>query len=129
MKVTKRQIADFFNASEKYLNLNSGEINRLIYALTKVRKKLKSVYETYLDDIMEIKIDLASVNEKGNVIVSNNQYDFTPAKLKEMNKKIKDKSLEQIEIEPHFVSKNDVPLDMEFAFRELFIDFVIENEE
>lgn len=58
--------------------------------LVKIHEKLKAYYETYSDALGDLKLDHASVDEKGNVIMNEKgEYSFTKDAMKKLNADIK----------------------------------------
>ncbi|NOS92092.1 MAG: hypothetical protein HOP30_09235 [Cyclobacteriaceae bacterium] len=127
MNVTKRQLELFHNNAHLLLSQKKGQESKLLFKLRKVIKKTTNLFNDYMDEIQEIRIDHASVDEKGNVIQVEGNYKFTPEKVKELTKKIRAKEKELIEIEPHFV--DNMPEDLPLDFREVFENFVLREQE
>ena len=71
--------------------------------LVKIHAKLKDYYEQYAELHSDLKLDNASVDDKGNVIMNEKgEYSFTKEGLKKLNKDVKellDKEFEHKEIE------------------------------
>lgn len=126
MKVTNKQLESFQLNSEAWLNKENGKVNKFLFALGKIKKKTKSLYESYMEKIQELRIEFASVDEKGNVMMKENHIDYKPEKVKELQKKIKEEGAKEIEIEPHYAKP---PKDLPWAFKEVFLKFVIEDKE
>lgn len=58
--------------------------------LVKIHEKLKAYYENYSDALGDLKLDHASVDEKGNVIMNEKgEYSFTKDAMKKLNADIK----------------------------------------
>lgn len=130
MKVTKKQINVFCVNAETYLNSHLGIENKFVYALRKMLKRIRGVHELYLDEIQELRLDYASLDEKTkNLIIQDGQHVFTPEKQKEFLKKWKEKSEELIEIQPFFVDRDVWPKDLSYSLEVVFTDFVIEYKE
>ena len=58
--------------------------------LVKIHSKLKAYYEEYSEALGDLKLDHASVDEKGNVIMNEKgEYSFTKDAMKKLNSDIK----------------------------------------
>ena len=58
--------------------------------LVKIHSKLKGYYEEYSEALGDLKLDHASVDEKGNVIMNEKgEYSFTKDAMKKLNSDIK----------------------------------------
>jgi hypothetical protein len=58
--------------------------------LVKIHAKLKEVYEVYADKMADLKLEHASVDEKGNVIVNEKgDYQFSKDAMKKLNADIR----------------------------------------
>jgi TPP-dependent indolepyruvate ferredoxin oxidoreductase alpha subunit len=58
--------------------------------LVKIHSKLKAYYEEYSEALGDLKLDHASVDEKGNVIMNEKgEYSFTKDAMKKLNADIK----------------------------------------
>ena len=58
--------------------------------LVKIHAKLKAYYEEYSEALGDLKLDHASVDEKGNVIMNEKgEYSFTKDAMKKLNADIK----------------------------------------
>jgi hypothetical protein len=146
MKKTIQQISDFNKSTANYLALHQTE-NKFTYALKKVAKKLEAATKTILDDfnekIADLNIELASVDEKGNIVyevettteangskkeVKTNIPKFTPEKLREKNKRMSEmnKSILAIEVEFENYIATEIPADLSEDEIEAFKGFVIE---
>lgn len=126
MKVTNKQLELFQLNSEIWLNKEIGKESKFLYALRKVRKKTKSLYEDFQEKIQELRIEFASVDDKGNVLMKENSIDYKPDKLKDLKKRMKEEGAKEFEIEPHYTIP---PKDLPIGFRDIFLNFVIEDKE
>ncbi len=128
--VTKKAIELFYANSELWLNQNNGSESKFLFALRKIRKKVKSIYEDYVEKIQELRLDHASADDKGNISMQGQHIDFKPEKLKELQKKIKLVNSEVVEIEPHYaILTEDEKKKLPVAFREIFLNFVLEDKD
>lgn len=58
--------------------------------LVKIHSKLKEAYDVYADLLADLKLDNASVDDKGNVIMSEKgEYSFSKEGMKKLNADIK----------------------------------------
>jgi len=106
--------------------------NKFSYALKKVSKKVTSalspIIDAYNESISDKSIELASVDEKGNLLyltetitepngtkkeTPTQNLKFTPAKLNELNtfkrKEYAELFKKEVEIEPYIVSDENIP--------------------
>lgn len=116
------QILAFLNAGSFY---GKSHNDKLSYAIKKVTGRLKDIVADYNELVDDVKIDCASVDEKGNMIVNGDSYVFTPAKRKEFNKAVRVIGQKEVTetFEPYYAT--EVPEDLDEDFIELFKGFVI----
>lgn len=146
MKKTIKQISDFNKSVAVYLAEHTEE-NKITYALKKVSKRIEAKTKEVLDDfnekVMDVNIELASVDEKGNIVyevetvtdlagskkeIKTEVPKFTPEKLREKNKRMAEmnKAVMKQEIEFENYIATEVPEDLTEDEIEAFKDFVIE---
>ncbi len=126
MKVTNKQIEVFQLNAEAWLNKEQGKESKFLFALRKVRKKNKKLYEDFQEKVQELRIEYASVDGNGNILMTGDRIEYKPEKLKELQSKIKEEKKKEFEIEPHYAI---APKDLPVAFKDVFINFVIEDKE
>jgi hypothetical protein len=149
MKKTIQLISDFNKATQNYLSKHPEE-TKFTYAIKKVSKRIESLTKPMLDELIEkeadINIELASVDDKNNIIYEveiitdaggnkreskTNIPKFTPAKLREKNKKIAELNKElvkqEIDFEPYMAT--EVPSELTETEKDQFTDFVIDKKE
>jgi hypothetical protein len=132
--MTYEQILKFVNKAKEYKSSLDGKSNKLTYAIDKMAKfnqygqmesgRLKDGLTEYDEICGDERIDHASVDDKGNLILSDKgQYSYKPEKLKALNKKIKEIGLREAKtFEPYFAT--EVP-ELDEDFTEAFKGFVI----
>ena len=126
---TKKRAQLFSQWAEAWLNQNK-EQSKFNFALSKIRKKIKSQVEDYQDESSEHRITLASVDDKKNVLIdAQGNFSFTPENHKTLLSKVKEIGKQTIEFEPHFVNQNDIPESLPYSYREAFEGFVIKEQE
>jgi hypothetical protein len=128
MNITRKEAKELYSI----FSLNKMEEPKLNWVFQRNIKKLKSIVEDTNDLIEEQRLSLVSVDEKGNTIVENGGYKFTPDNLKELNKKIKEINNETVEFEPYKFTKEHQSLE-EFNklgndFIACYSDIIIEND-
>jgi TPP-dependent indolepyruvate ferredoxin oxidoreductase alpha subunit len=70
-------------------NVGSQE-TKLQKKLVKIHEKLKGYYEGYSEALQDLRLDHASVDDKGNVIMNEKgEYSFTKEAMKKLNADIK----------------------------------------
>jgi|GEM_PF-4414114 len=128
MNITRKEAKELYSI----FSLNKMEEPKLNWVFQRNIKKLKLIVEDTNDLIEEQRLSLVSVDEKGNTIVENGGYKFTPDNLKELNKKIKEINNEKVEFEPYKFTKEHQFLE-EFNklgndFIACYSDIIIEND-
>lgn len=134
--MTYEQILQFTNRSKQYAKSLKGKTNKLTYAIDKMTKfnpegqlisgRLKEILTDYDELCNDERIDFASLDEGGNLIMSEKgQYSYKPDKLKALGKKIKEIGNREVvkTFEPYFAT--EVPEDLDEEFIESFKGFVI----
>jgi hypothetical protein len=132
MKTSIKKINLFNLAANDYLAKNKGE-TKLAYALKKVSKQCLPVLEQYNSQLEDIDISNASVDEKGNLLYLTNPvdgkstgYSYTPTAAIKRKKESAELFVSEKEypITAHIC--NNIPADLEEAYKEVFAEFVIE---
>lgn len=131
MKVTKQRVQAFDANAEVWLNQQKNKESKFLYALRKVKKKVKRIVEDYTDELNELRVSFASVDEKTKNILTkeNGSFEFTSDQHKILAKKLREAGRVEVEIEHHFVKEEDLPDDLPYSYQEIFTDFVIKDEE
>ena len=134
IKVTNEQMLTFRANAQGYVRIHSKEkMNKFAYALTKMISRTNADETRYNEEVNDLRVDHASLDEKGNLISKEingqqgqtyTKYEFTPAKLKELNKKVKELGKKEIEIEP-YICTGDIPEDVNLPLQEVFVPFVM----
>lgn len=128
MTTQKRKLEDYFefiNAANAYLPSLSGD-NKLKYAINRVVSANDRVRKDYLEAVEDLKIDYASVDEKGNLELKSDgkEYQYTKDARKALNKAIKALLAEDTDVKVYFAT--ELPEDYEKAFDRFFSGFVID---
>lgn len=126
-KKSNRDIGAFFAMAEAYLRM-PGQ-NLLAYAVKRTKALLQKAQDLMQEQLEEVSINLASVDEKGNLITNNGQYVYTPAKRLELGKSQKAIMEKVVEIEVYIAKQESIPKDLQYDFIKAFTDFVIEEPE
>lgn len=128
-KVNKKSLNAFHVNISNYLNIYRDE-NKFSYACKRVLRNSKNKQDDFMDQIEEMKINLGSINEKGNLIINpSGGYDFTPENLLKFNKKLKELEQQEVEIDHYYISSKFIPDTVPFQLKEVLIGFVIDPEE
>lgn len=103
---------------------------KFTYALEKMISRTNEYEKKYQSFLEDARVDLASEDDKKNLIVNEKgQFSFTRENHKLLNQKIREKQKELVEIEPYFVDPKHIPEDLNVSLKEMFIGFVIKDEE
>lgn len=140
IKKTFEQISEFDNGARRILQRieqewKQSEENKnknfpgtkFSYALNKMLKRSQSVMSHYREDVEELSIEHAAVDDKGILIVDERgQFKYKPDELKKRNKKQYEKFRSQTEIEPHIVKAESIPPELRPEELDVLADFVIQ---
>lgn len=99
-----------------------NESTKFNYALGKMISRTNEIVKRYEEQLEDKRIDLASVDERGNLIKQNNDFLFTPAKQKELLSWIREKYKEEVQLEPYIC---EAPHDLPESLIEIFKGFVL----
>lgn len=109
---------------EVYIEASKIDNEKLKYCLKKLSDKIKSINLLRQEEIEDIKIDLCSIDEKGNIIrEENGNFKYTKDNLKFLNKQIKEISSRDYEFEPYYFKDTSILTDEQ---KELFKGIIIE---
>lgn len=101
--------------------------DKQLYALKKLTKKIQPLIEKHYEDVGDLRIDHASTDEKGNLILDGkDQFVFTKEKLKELNIAIRKLEGKEVEIEPHYT---EWPESLPDSLKEHFVGFTVKEED
>jgi len=137
IKVSYEKLLTFRRNAQMYVQIHMKEkMNKFAYALTKMISRTNELEAKYHDKLHDLRVDKASLDEKGNLISRETQqgnntitkYEFTPKALKELNKDIRDIGKSEVEIEP-YICTGAIPDDVTFPMKEVFHPFVIKDFE
>lgn len=134
METSYRKSNLFLLVSQRYLSDNT-EKTKAKYALEKVAEKVKVVLKKYNDSVEDLKIDLASVNDKQQLLYDYNpvsgevsNYQYTKENKKKLNKSIDELFDSKVEVEAHLLKEEDIPENFTEEIKEYFNGFVIKPE-
>jgi len=128
IKITNRQLLDFRNAGQEYINRNPDR-TKLHYAIERTLKKTQAVFEDYIDAENEIRVDCAVVDEKTKSFTlgeDKKSYLVEASKAKELQKKLRELGRKEIEIETYFAT--EVSKDLEAAWYQYFNGIVLDED-
>jgi len=148
-QVTNKQIQIFRDIAGVILRHSTERDTKYYYAVSSVFKRTTSLMEDYLDDIENLKRDLAMVSgegkEKGKLLRdSKGGYEYTKEDSSKLQKRLRELTNKKIEIKTHFVSSHEMPNDLtleytgadgnfyilsDFEVRSALEEFVIEPQQ
>jgi hypothetical protein len=153
MQVTNKEISNFRQIGDLFVRNTShyGEKSKLWYAVDKMLKRTEKKMQRAIDKQQDIRRDTALTEGKDKrLLIINNEFQYTREGAAERDKKLhKLWNEELVEIEPHLVSVENLPMDdndkvnLEFEFegprgpskcshyeaKQAFTKFVIEPTE
>lgn len=133
MQITKtnQEFLIFYNSVKAYLG--NSKKNKLSYVLEKIISSNENIIESYKEEVEDLKIDLASVDDRNNLLINDKgNYSYTKEALKSLKKKLKDLDNKKIIVEGLYIKKTDYPKDIEQGWLNLFEEYVsdkIKDEE
>lgn len=137
---TYRQLQEFDTIAANYL-ANNGYIadnaftkkenTKFTASLRNVMKQINKHYELMNDELDTIRIQHAATDDKTKVLLKDEKgaYMFTPEKLVELKKAIKNFRETEVEIYDRLVPAEDVPKDLIEDEIEIFTNVVIPASE
>ena len=137
---TYRQLQEFDTVAANYL-ANNGYIadnaftkkenTKFTASLRNVMKQINKHYELMNDELDTIRIQHAATDDKTKVLLKDEKgaYMFTPEKLVELKKAVKNFRETQVEIYDRLVPVEDVPKDLTEDEAEVFANIVIPASE
>lgn len=127
MEKTNREISAFNGMAEAYLR-QPGISNKVSHALKRAQKLIKKQTDDCQDDLEEVSVNLASVDEKGNLILSGTSYVYTPSNRLQLAKKQRGVLDKKVKIDQYLMDPADIPKDLLYDFRKAFTGFIIAEE-
>lgn len=129
IKVKLKDAVNFYNTAGMFISQN--KLSKLTYAVDKIKGKLETVVDKYNDHIEDTKVELASSDSDGNIMLSddNNSYKYTKENTKKLNKEVRDYNKKLVTIKPHIVSFDDIPKTLNPNWLDILIPFVIKEED
>jgi len=133
---TYRQLQEFEAVAANYL-ANNGYIadnaftkkenTKFTASLRNVMKQIGKHYEVMNEEIDTIRIQHAATDDKTKVLLKDDKgaYMFTPEKLIELKKAIKDYRETEVDIHQRLISAEDAPTDLTEEEIEVFENIVI----
>lgn len=117
--IRKSNIVNTLMTQEEY---DSPKQSKLKHAIKRSNARVEELVVKNNSDLADIRVDLASIDEKGNLIVSaDGKYSYTPANEKEARARAEKLQEQEVEFEPYlFMHESELvePLD-EFTREEL----------
>ena len=129
LTVKLKDLIAFYNVAGVFVSKN--KFSKLTYAVDKVKDRIESVISDYNDFLEDIRVDLASSDSEGNILMNedNSSYRYTKENIKKLNKQVRDKNRSLVTIEPYYVKVQDIPTNLESAWLSTLIPFVIKEED
>lgn len=122
MTTTLQRLFTFRVYAFKYLTVHS-EKTKFAYALNRMTSRTETIAKEYNEWREDKLVELASVDEKGNLIKNDKgEYSFTPANTTAFAKAHREKVMEKVEVKEYMAT--EIP-DLEFNEEEAFAGFVI----
>ena len=105
MRKTYLELFELNQFAGSWLKKNEGE-SKMSYAIKKIGKRLKTIFEYYNEKINEIGINNCSVDDKQNIIKDEKgELVFTKENLIKKNKESKALLSTEVEIEPYICTE------------------------
>lgn len=123
MNKTNQQIINFINAVGAYVQAHP-EDTKFKYALNAVAKRARKLYEKYANSLEDLRIKFAAV-DKDNTILRNEQGGFKFTKEGLLAFRADSTALLEAEVEIEPFTAEDVPVDLNADFKEIFEGFVL----
>jgi hypothetical protein len=127
VKITNDEHAQFRNIAQTYINRNPDR-TPLHYALEKVLKKNLNKFEDYADKENDIRAEYALKDKETKKFVFNDDkrtFAVDPDRAKEMTKKLRELSREEVELEVHFAT--ELPDHIDALWQQHFIGIVMND--
>jgi len=124
--VTLKEVAAFRLISKRYVDTCGTKQSKLTYAIQKMSKKLDKDYESYNDQIADVRAKYAVVKDGIFQLDDKGEYQTDPTKVQEFTKEVRAINTKAVEVEPFLVDPKDLEsLNLELGWYEFFIPFVI----
>lgn len=125
-KQTVKKVITFASLAAQAIDKIKKE-EKQFYALKKLLKKVQPIIDKHYEDVNDLRIDHASTDEKGNLILdSKDQFTFTKEKLKELNAAIRKLEGKEVDVEPHYT---EWPASLPESLKEYFIGFTVKEDQ
>lgn len=122
VKTNLNEAIEVFQIAKKYKGF------KFEYATEKLEKKIQAVQLGILEDIEDKKIELASTDEKGNLLKDEKgQTVYSPENLIKLNKFSREQFKKEIELEVYYSA--EIPNEITEFHREMLTGFLIAPEE
>jgi hypothetical protein len=125
---TVKEITEFINVANSWLNQQDGQQSKLTYAVARVIKRAMRVNDKYNEDLEDIRVDHCVVDEKGVIVRdSNGNYQFTKDGIAAYHKKRRQLLFSaEHELEPYYATSVTPKLDARIV--EAFRGFVVKED-
>lgn len=125
MKFTYEEIILFRANASKWIDRNK-ELSKFKYGLQKMISRTNFVEKRINEYLDDIRTENASVDEKGNIIITNDKMVYTIDGQKKINSAYREKLKEKVEIEIFLVRKEDMP-ELGADWEDILLPFVTEE--
>lgn len=123
--MTYQDVLEFAHAANSWLSSHKDD-QKFTYALRKLLKRAKPLIEAYQEQVEDLNIEHAAVNDKGIIQREpNGACAYTKEALHTRNKAIRALVRTDVTLEPHLV---DPPAELTEAERSAFAGFVLAPE-
>lgn len=106
---------------------NEFYVGKFQYACEKVkRKEITPIFEKFSELMEDKRIELASVDDKGNILREGTAYKFTPDNERKLNEYARNLNKQKHEIKGHYVEPKNIPVGLTVTLIEMLSGFVID---
>lgn len=128
IKMTNSELAQFRSTAQMFINRHPDR-SRLHYALEKTIKKTQNLFDEYMDDENEIRMDCALIGPDKKFLFLDDKKSLAvdPAKGKDMQNRLRKLGNKEVEFEPCFTTEFDP--NLEAGWLQFFIGVVIKEED
>lgn len=110
--------------AEKIVNENHK--SKFTYALEKFLQKNKHIRTKYNESVEDLRIEHASVDDKGNLLIDKNgSYSYTKDAYRVLTKNVRELNLKTITCEPYLVDEANIPKDLHPSYLKVLEGFVV----
>ena len=110
--VTMEQVVLFDRVSTVILSQANNKKSKLVYAIQKVKTKIKKTIEEYQDKVLEKSLDLCAKDDDGFALeTEKGGFKFKPKEQLELNRFTKEELLKEVEVD-NYICQEEVNISM-----------------